>query len=260
MTQPIDQLVSIILPVCNAESTIRDCVDSLLSQTYSNVEIIAIDDNSKDKTYKILRELRRRDKRLIISRNVKRYGLTVTLNRCLRKARGSYIAFMNQHDTSTPDRIKRQVYYLKRHTKVVVVGTQTVFISALDKKAERSSFPTDHETISKTFLTSDSLQLESVVINRYLIPRDLLKFSHQKYPLLYRTLLAKLLPYGKFANLNQHLYYRRREDSLDLHSMKSIALSHLSLWLKARFVYGSGISWNSLVYPVNSRVKSSLSS
>lgn len=259
MTQPIDQLVTIILPVRNADGTLRDCLESLLNQTYQDIEIIAIDDKSKDKTYSILRQFRRKDKRLIISRNVKHYGLPVTLNRALKKARGSYIAFMNQNDTLTPDKIKRQVYYLKRHPKVVALGTQTTFVEQTSGRTTKSSFPTDHETITKTFLTSDALQLESIIINRYLIPRDLLKFEAQKYPAIYRSLIAKLLPYDTFANLNQHLYQRTRVEG-KYASKKAQAMNHMSLWFKARFVHGTGISWNSLFYPVNSRVKSSFNS
>lgn len=257
MTQPIDQLVSVILPIRNSESSLRECLDSLLAQTYTALEIIAIDDNSKDNSFKILREYRKRDKRLLISRNVKHYGMTITLNRALKKARGSYIAFMNQKDISTPDRIKRQIFYLRRHPKVAVLGTQATFLDRLTNQTAKSSFPTDHQTISKTFLTSDSLQLESIVINRYLLPRDLLKFDELKYPLAYRTLLTKILPYGTFANLNQHLYIRRTEE-ISIEGVNAKVFHHLMLWTKARFLYGTGVSWNSLVYPLNTRVRSSL--
>ena len=67
-----ESLVSIILPVNQAEKTLSACLESLLSQTHTNIEIIAIDDNSKDKSFKILKKYRQMDKRLIISRNVKK--------------------------------------------------------------------------------------------------------------------------------------------------------------------------------------------
>lgn len=256
MTQPIDQLVSIILPIRNAEETLLNCVESLLNQTYQQIEIIAVDDSSTDSSYSILRRLRRLDKRVIMSKNVKNYGLTVTLNRALKKARGSYIIFMNQKDLVTPDKIKRQVFYLKRHPKVVALGTQTVFINPETGKENRSEFPTDHDTISKTFLTSNSLQLESVMINRYLIPRDLLKFDKQKHPLIYRALIAKLLPYGNLANLNQHLYLRNNHTTPG--SFTSRVMYALNLWTKSRFTQGTGISINSLLYPVNNKIKSAI--
>lgn len=257
MTQPIDQFVSVILPLRNAADSLTACLESLLNQTYTDFEIIAIDDASSDQTYRILRQFRRRDKRLIIRRNVKRYGPTVTLNRALRKARGSYIAFMGGRDISTPDRLKRQVHYLKRHPKIAALGTQTIFQSSDRKPLDKSSFPTDHETITKTFLTSDALQLESVMINKYLLPRDLLKFDDQKHPLLYRSLLAKILPYGMFANLNLHLYIRTLGNN-QIEGMTTRARRHVTLWAKARFLDGTGISWNSLLYPLNNKIKSAI--
>lgn len=257
MTQPIDQLVSVILPLRNTDESLSACLESLLSQTYTDFEIIAIDDASRDSTFKILRQFRRKDKRLKIARNVKRYGPTVTLNRALKKARGSYIAFMNSHDISTPDRLKRQVHYLKRHPKIAALGTQTTFQSFDHKQLEKSTFPTDHATISKTFLTSDALQLESVMINKYLLPRDLLKFEDQKHPQLYRSLLAKILPYGMFANLNLHLYVRTTGDG-HIEGITTRARRHVSLWAKARFLDDTGISWNSLLYPLNNKIKSAI--
>lgn len=256
MTQPIDQLVSIILPIRNNQTQLAECLDSLLSQTYEPLEIIAIDDNSKDTSYSILRKYRRKDKRLIISRNVKQYGMTVTLNRALKKAKGSYISFMNPCDIVTPDKLKRQVHYLKRHPKVAVLGTQATWVQN-DGIQQKSSFPTDDPTISKTFLTSDSLQLESIVINRYLLPRDLLRFTSQQYPVLYRTLLTKIHPYGKFANLNQYLYIRKANTLSQRSDLRKI-FHYFTLWIKARFLYGTGISWNSLLYPLNNRLRSSL--
>lgn len=256
MTQPIDQLVSIILPVRNGQDTLVECLDSLLAQTYEPLEIIAIDDNSKDKSYSILRKYRLKDKRLVISRNVKQYGLTVTLNRSLKKAKGSYISFMNQSDIVTPDKLKRQINYLKRHPKVAVVGTQTTWVQE-DGSQLKSIFPTDDQAIAKTFLTSDALQLESIVINRYLLPRDLLKFTPQQYPVVFRSLLTKIKPYGMFANLNQHLYIRRATITSQRSDMKK-AFHHFQLWTKARFLYGTGISLNSLFYPINNKIKSTI--
>lgn len=256
MKQPIDQLVTFILPVRNSAETLSSCLESILSQTYTQIEIIAVDDKSTDTSYSILKKFRRKDKRLIISQNVKNYGLTVTLNRALKKTRGSYIAFVNQQDMLTPDKVKRQIQYLKRHPKIVALGTQTTFINPLSGAQIKSNFPTDHEQIRKTFLTSDSLQLESVIINRYLIPRDLLKFDGQGYPLLYRALIAKLLPYGNLANLNQHLYVRYHSGLTD--SLTNKVIHNINLWTKSRFIHGSGISLSSLLYPLNSKIKSAI--
>lgn len=251
-----DDVVSILLPVRNAEKTLAQCLDSLLAQTYEQFEIIAIDDKSKDNSYKILRQYHKRDRRVKISRNVKHYGLSITLNRAVRQARGQYLAFINQHDTQTPDRLKRQINHLKRNPKVVAVGTQVIFTDQQGRRKVRSNFPTDDNLIKQTFLTADALQLESLVINRYLLPKDLVKFDDQKYPLLFRSLLVKMLPYGQFANLNHSLYLRMREDSSHFDGINIKLFSHLLLWLKARFIYDTQPSVRSLLSPFNTRLKS----
>src|SRR3989338_8386665 len=87
-------LISILLPVHNTEKYLSDCLNSLINQTYKNIEIVAIDDKSSDKSYKILNQFKKKDKRIRVYKNVKRYGISITLNRLVNKAKGSYIAFM----------------------------------------------------------------------------------------------------------------------------------------------------------------------
>lgn len=249
--------MSIILPVRQAEKTLSDCLESLLSQTHTNIEIIAIDDNSKDKSFKILKKYRAQDKRLIISQNVKKYGLTITLNRSLKKSRGKYIALMNARDISTPDRIKRQLFYLKRHPKISAVGTQVTYINERQKKLDKSMFPTDSDTIHKTLVNKNVMQLESLMINRFLLPKDLLKFDPLNYPLVYRALVLKIIHYGSLTNLNQHLYLRRRHEEWRLDELSNHLFTHIALWLKARFIYDARPSLNSLLYPLNNRLRGS---
>lgn len=250
--------ISVLLPVSNNEATLSECLESLLSQTHLDIEIIAIDDNSKDSSYKILRQYRKHDKRITVSRNVKKYGYAITLNRALKRTKGRYIAFMNPHDVATPDRFKRQLSYLTRHPKVVAVGTQVIFMNERKQKYDKSQFPTDAALISKKLFTEDCLQLESMLIDRYLLPKDLLRFENQDYPLVYRSFVMKLMPYGHLANLNQQLYVRFRPQHTQLEELSNQALSHVKLWLKARFVYDSAPSLTSLLYPLNNKIKSSL--
>lgn len=253
-------LVSILLPVRNNEDTLSLCLESLLSQTYKDLEIIAIDDNSSDDSFAILRRYRKLDKRLHIYRNVKYYGLSVTLNRAIKKARGKYIAFMNPKDMSTTDRLKRQVNFLERNPKVAAVGTQASFVNSKGKKWGKSNFPTDQHDISRFFLHTDTLQLESIMINRYLLPKDLITFEKQKYPLIYKSLLAKVMQYGMIVNLNQYLYIRTKEEKHNLDEITTKIIPHVILWVKARFIYDGETkpTWNSLFSPLNNRIKSSL--
>ena len=250
--------ISVLLPVSNNEATLAQCLDSLLSQTYEDMEVIAIDDFSKDASFKILKQYRKQDKRLIISRNVKKYGYAITLNRALKRTKGRYIAFMNPQDSSTPDRLKRQLSHLSRHPKVVAVGTQVSFINEKRQKYSKSAFPTDAEVISKRLFTHDCLQLESIMLDRFLLPKDVLKFDAHDYPLIYKSFILKLLPYGQLANLNQHLYLRTRSQFTPLEELSNQALAYIKLWFKARYIYDTAPSFSTLLYPLNNKLRSSL--
>lgn len=202
-------LVSILLPVYNEAVFLRQCLDSLLSQTYPNIEIIAFDDHSTDISLKILKSYKKIDKRLLIHKNIKKYGLQITLNRALRKAKGKFIALMSPKDIATPDRIKRQLSYLLNNQKTVAVGTQCTFLDATGKKIGKSDFPYDGEEIQKNPFHGISILFEAIMINKYRLPKDVLHFDSHQQSLLYSSMLMKLMAYGTICNLPYILYAHR---------------------------------------------------
>ena len=202
-------LVSILFPVCNAQAFLEQSLNSLLSQSYPNLQIIAIDDYSKDNSYEILKACKKQDPRIVISKNKKRYGLSICINRALKKAKGSYIAFSDSASISSKDRIKRQLNFLLSHPKVVGVGTQAFFIDESNKKLGKTTFPTDHAEITKNILAGIPMHHETIMINKTLLPKDLLHFKKSKHPYIYTEQIIKLLAYGEIANLAWALYFHR---------------------------------------------------
>lgn len=89
--------ISIIIPVYNASKTIKKCIESLINQTYKNLEIIIINDGSIDETHKICEEYMERDKRVIYIDN-KNHGVSYTRNYGVKKATGDYITFVDSDD------------------------------------------------------------------------------------------------------------------------------------------------------------------
>jgi glycosyltransferase involved in cell wall biosynthesis len=114
-------LVSILFPVYNAAPYLQDAVQSLLDQTYSNIEIIAIDDGSTDRSLEILRTFR--DPRLRVFENGANLGLVQTLNRGFQECRGQMIARMDSDDISLPKRIEAQVEFLRAHPEFIMVSS-----------------------------------------------------------------------------------------------------------------------------------------
>ena len=102
-------LVSIIMPVFNSENTIKVALESLLNQTYENIEIIIINDNSSDLTNLILDSYALKDNRIKIIKNLKNVGPYVSKNIALELCLGKYITGQDADDWSHPQRIEKQV-------------------------------------------------------------------------------------------------------------------------------------------------------
>ena len=120
-------LVSVIMPNYNTpEVFLRAAIDSILNQTYKNIELIIVDDASTDNNVEIIRSYR--DERIILLVNESNRHVSYTLNRALAKAKGEYIARMDSDDISLPDRITRQVHFLERHPDIDVLCAQARMI------------------------------------------------------------------------------------------------------------------------------------
>ena len=104
------------MSVYNAQDTLRESIDSILAQTYTDWEFIICNDCSSDATQDILDEYRARyPEKFVLIRNDENKHLAYSLNRCLEKATGYYVARMDGDDLSTPDRFEKQVVFLEQH-------------------------------------------------------------------------------------------------------------------------------------------------
>ena len=112
-------LVSIILPVYNCEKYIRKTIDSVFNQTYSNFELLVIDDGSTDTTLKIVQSFI--DNRIQVIQFDKNKGLIEVLNHGIKIAKGKYIARLDGDDICLPTRLEKQVNWLEKNQKTAVV-------------------------------------------------------------------------------------------------------------------------------------------
>lgn len=114
-------LVSVLLPFHNAAGTIAECIDSILAQSLTEFEIIAVDDFSTDDTARILRDYK--DQRIRLVDNEHR-GLVSALNTGLASCSAPLVARMDADDIMHPKRLQKQYAYLRRQHDVVLVATQ----------------------------------------------------------------------------------------------------------------------------------------
>ena len=116
--------ISVLMGIYNCAPTLKEAIDSILAQTYTNWELILCDDCSTDDTYKIAEEYRQKyPDKIILLKNEKNSRLAFTLNRCLEAATGEFVARMDGDDISVPDRFEKQVAFLRSHPDIVLVGT-----------------------------------------------------------------------------------------------------------------------------------------
>lgn len=116
-------LVSVILPCYNCEHTIKEAMDSIISQSYENWNIIVCDDCSTDRSYEILKEYKvQLGDKMILLKNEKNSKIATTLNHCLKYATGKYVARMDGDDRCKSDRFEKQVAFLESHPKYDCIG------------------------------------------------------------------------------------------------------------------------------------------
>lgn len=114
--------ISIIMPVYNREKVIKRAIDSCLSQSYPNLEIVVIDDHSTDKTVEIVKAIMQKDERVILKYNLSdKHGANVARNIGLRHSSGEYITFCDSDDYLLQDSLKKRIACLERNDKAVMV-------------------------------------------------------------------------------------------------------------------------------------------
>lgn len=118
-------LVSVVMPVYNSEKYIKEAIDSILAQTYSNFEFIIVYDKSTDKTLDIIKSYQ--DERIKII-NGENKGLAAALNKGILSSKGKYIARMDSDDISLPERFEKQVACLNNNPEIGILGTKAQII------------------------------------------------------------------------------------------------------------------------------------
>ena len=116
-------LVSVIIPTYNSSETILECINSVLFQTYSNIEILVIDDGSIDATISILSKLIVAEKDKIQLFQQINSGPSVARNKGIFYAKGEYIAFLDSDDSWYPQKIEKQIELYSRNENLVLAGT-----------------------------------------------------------------------------------------------------------------------------------------
>ncbi len=161
-------VVSVVMSVYNGERYLREAVDSILAQTFTDFEFVIVDDASTDGTPTLLAEYAARDARIVPCHNVKNLGLTRSLNIGLRAARGDLIARQDADDMSLPTRLAAQVDWLTAHPAVGLLGTASTIVDETGRTIGADYPPTMDATIRWRLLAGNAFTHSSVLFRRAL--------------------------------------------------------------------------------------------
>ena len=129
------QLVSILLPAYNGSKRIEGAIRSVIGQTYTNWELLVIDDGSIDKTAEIVDNFTKNDTRIKYIKNEFNLGIQKTLNYGLRESKGEYIARIDDDDIwCDKEKLNKQVDFLNTNPKCVLVGTGVIIVDKDNKE------------------------------------------------------------------------------------------------------------------------------
>ena len=233
--------VSIILPVYDINSKmLRVAIDSILLQSYSNIELLIICDKSDVKVDLLLNEYELKDKRLKVIRNKKRIGIAESLNLGIRSSSGQYIARMDGDDISVSTRIEKQVEYLNSHKEVDVVFTRSGAINENGRRIFRPSYKlSDSQLISSLFIGCMVFHPTVMIRKDVLIKTNCFydgRHFVEDYDLWTRLVLSGV----RLHQMNDILYLYRIHANQTTIKVKDNAVSD-SLRILHSFIVGRGI-------------------
>lgn len=122
-------LISIIMAAYNAEKTIEQAINSVLSQTYTNFELLVVNDCSTDRTAELVKSIAAKDSRVRLISNVKNNGVSYTRKHGLEEAKGSWIAILDSDDAWAPEKLEKQIDF-QRRTNADLLFTGSAFMDS----------------------------------------------------------------------------------------------------------------------------------
>lgn len=202
------------MAVRDGEPHVARALDSVLTQTYEDFELLVFDDGSRDATPERLRACQQRDGRVHVVTGPPR-GYVQALNDLLAKAEGEYLARMDADDVCRPERLARQVAFLDRHPRVVCVGTATDRIDARGRLIGRRIPPVDDIAIQEELLSGHNPIVHPSVMMRTDVVRRVGGYAVELTPAEDLDLWLRLGEHGELANLPEVLLsYRMHTNSV----------------------------------------------
>lgn len=199
--------ISVIIPCYNTEKYLPEALDSIINQTFKEIEIICVDDCSKDKTNEILQNYAKKDKRIKIFKNNKNIGAGETRNFAINKVnpKSKYIAQMDSDDISLPTRLQEQWDYMEKNSDIDISGTGFKTLSAKNGIVRKCKPLIDHKKIVKRLFVSNQFASPTMIFRKSFFDKYDIKYKDittEDYDLWARCFVEYN---AKFGNIRKSL-------------------------------------------------------
>jgi glycosyltransferase involved in cell wall biosynthesis len=202
-----NDLISVLMPVYNVERYVKKAIDSIIEQTYRNIEIIIVDDCSADSTYDIVKNIALQDNRIRFFRNKENLKISKTLNFALSQANGNFIARMDGDDISDCRRLEMYYNFLQENKHIHLVGCNVISIDEEDNIIGKTKYFHEQKLIKKT-LKYMSPVLHIWMSYKYIY--DALNGYRELSGVEDYDFLLRMTAMGYvYTNIDEYLYYVR---------------------------------------------------
>lgn len=216
-------LISVIMPSYNGERYIVEAIESILEQSYKNLELIIIEDCSTDNSIEIIQRYAVKDQRIKVSINEKNRGIAYSTNKGIELARGKYIALLDDDDISTKDRIKLQVEYLEKNAHIDILGGRTITIDEDGQFINDWGTPRNNPQLIKAKLLFENVDFgnSSVMIRKEFIEKNNLKYRDGSLGMQDFRFFMESSKVGNISSIDEILLKHRVHKSSETNKNKS---------------------------------------
>jgi glycosyltransferase involved in cell wall biosynthesis len=213
-------LISVILPVFNSQEFVKESIESVLSQTFANFELIIIDDGSTDQSWNIVKSFK--DPRIVLLKNERNSGVSLSTNIGIQVAKGEFIARMDADDISLPDRFEKQLNFLNTHPDVGVLSGAILPISPQGDKVGRITIPLEEPYLIDFWLIFETVIKQPAVMIRKEVLTKVKGYDPAYKAAVDYELWTRLAKVTRCANLSDLLIYYRIHDKSITFTMNAL--------------------------------------
>lgn len=216
-----DNLVSIVVPVYNAEKFIRDTIETVKQQTYANWELLLVNDCSSDKSIEIIREYEKEDSRINLINLDKNSGAAIARNAGIENAKGKFIAFLDSDDLWEENKLKKQIDFMKKNKYDFTFTAYDFTDEEGNKINKKVNVP--EELTYKQALKNTTIFTSTVIFNVENLGKELIYMPNvrrgQDTATWWKVLKTGVNAYGLNESLSM---YRRSNNTLSSNKIKAL--------------------------------------